>query len=326
MEETIEFKLLRHVHERTLPFLPFAARQDIGGFIVDQLAKLLGPAPARPAACDVLDRDGFLQLGPLLTTPQIADILAYLREFPAFDGHTLMQSDRKPRSWDDLAASAHYAAYQRAVIVGAPHLLALANRRDIVELAAARLGCWPTLYSLHGWWSFGGRPQPARYAQTFHRDADDYRFCTLFVYLTDVGAEDGPHQFIRASHSLEGVREALRRAAATEPGIDAGQAESLMDAGYGLDDLYEHLFGSQIVTITGAAGEGFMADTTGLHRGLPPTRGNRMMFWARYGLLRNANADEDWFEPVPSHELACALADDPMTRYLNRVHVRFPPA
>lgn len=318
MQESIDFKLLRHVHARAFPYVPFGVRKEIGDFITSQISRLIGKPPDPPASYREFDREGLIQLGRLLTPQQIADILNHLKEFSVFDAHTLMQSSRKPEEWSHLSQTAHYASYQRGVIVRAPHLLSLANRPDVIALAAAALGCWPTLYSLHAWWSFGGREAPARYAQTFHRDFDDYRFCTLFVYLTDVDDAGGPHQFIRTSHRLEGIREMLLRAAVDDPSVDPAQAESLITAGYGLDEVFESLFGANIETITGPSGHAFLADTSGLHRGVPPARGNRLIFWARYGLMPNSTIDEDWFVPAPSSEIACALPDDPITKYINR--------
>jgi hypothetical protein len=321
-QDAIDFKLLRHVHARALPYVPFSARQEVADFIVEKINGLIGRPPPAPAAHMELEREGLLRLGSLMAPQQVADVVAYLKDFRVFDGHMLMQSDRVPKDWGELARTAHYAAYQRGVIVRAPHLLGIANRPEIVALAAAKLGCWPTLYSLHAWWSFGGRPMPARYAQAFHRDVDDHRFCTLFIYLTDVDAARGPHQFIRSSHRVEGLREMLTRAANRDPSIDPNEAETLITAGYGLDDVYERLFGENIETITGAAGDAFLADTSGLHRGLPPRAGNRLILWARYGLLPNSGVDEDWFEPVPRSELTCELPDDALTRYINRALVR----
>ena len=318
VDTSTDFKLLRHAHARALAYVPLGARQAIGDFISGHINKLIGRPPEPPAAHRDFERDGLIRLGRLLTPSQVADIVSYLKNFAVFDGHVLMQSDRTPRDWADLSRTAHYAAYQRGVVVRAPHLLALANRPEVIALAAAKLGCWPTLYSLHAWWSFGGRPDLARYAQAFHRDVDDYRFCTLFVYLTDVDSDRGPHQYIRTSHRLDGVKDMLRRAAISDPSVDPENAEGFFTEGYGMDPAYERLFGDNVLTVTDPAGHGFLADTSGLHRGLPPVRGDRLIFWARYGLLPNALVDEDWFEPVPPGELACELPDDPITRYINR--------
>jgi hypothetical protein len=321
-QEAIDFKLLRHVQARALPFIPLAARRQIGDFVAGKISELIGAPPPPPPSHAEFEREGLLPLGRVMTPLQVSEVVDHLKGFAVFDGHMLMQSDRVPREFIDLSRTAHYAAYQRAAVVRAPHLLSIANRPEIIALAASMLGCWPTLYSLHAWWSFGGRPVPARYSQAFHRDTDDIRFCTLFIYLTDVDIERGPHQFIRRSHRLEGLSEMLERAAAVDPSVDPGDAESLMVTGYGLDDVYERLLGTNIETIIGDAGCAFMADTSGLHRGLPPRTGDRLIFWARYGLLPNWSMDEDWFEPVPRSELACPLPDDALTRYINRALIR----
>ena len=37
-------------------------------------------------------------------------------------------------------------------------------------------------------------------AQLFHFDMDRIRFLKVFIYLTDVGTENGPHVYVRGSH------------------------------------------------------------------------------------------------------------------------------
>ncbi len=322
MQDSFDFKLMRHVQAQMMDCVPLAVRERLSDYIAGRVNLAVGKGPERLASSADFEHDGVMPLGALLSSGQVGDVVAHLRNFPVFDGHILGQSDRTPRELDELMKTAHYGAHQRAAVLRAPHLLALANRPDIVSLAAAKLGCWPTLYSVHAWWSFGGRADLARYAQSFHRDLDDFRFCTLFVYLTNVDADGGPHQYIRTSHRLDGVREMLRRAAKHDPSIDPEQAESFFIEGYGLDDVYENLFGDAIMTITGPSGHGFIADTSGLHRGLRPVRGNRLIFWARYGMLANAGIDEYGFEPVPMKELSSPLPDDAITRYINRCLVQ----
>lgn len=320
-QDMIDFKLLRHVHNRAIGYVPLEARQHMSEFIADHINRLIGKPPAATEPYSHFARDGVIQFGNVLTNPQISEIISYFKDFAVFDGHTLMHSDRIPRNWNDLRQYAHYASYQRSTVIRAPYLMELANHPSIISLAAAHLGCWPTLYSLHAWWSFGGRPIPARYAQTFHRDLDDYRFCTLFIYLTDVNVDGGPHQYITTSHRVDGVRKMLAEAANYDPSVSIKNPEDYFSEGYGQDDVFHRIFNKNIVTITGEAGHGFLADTTGLHRGLPPTKHNRLIFWARYGLLPNSLIDEDWFSPVPANELPYALPTDSITKYINRCQV-----
>jgi hypothetical protein len=82
-----------------------------------------------------------------------------------------------------------------------PHLLETALAHT--DLVAAYLGCDPpVMYSINVFWTRPGPAAARKDIQEFHRDKDDERFVTMFVFLTDVfedGAQDieGPDGVIR---------------------------------------------------------------------------------------------------------------------------------
>lgn len=147
-------------------------------------------------------------------------------------------------------------------ILRAPHVQDLFNDPAVLETAELYLGCKPLLDNIGAWWAFGDRPA-AKGTQRYHRDFDSLRGFKLFIYLTDVDAESGPHVFMKTSHRS---RE-----------LDTGQAQQ--------DGVVRQYFGNaNEVTVTGKAGTRFLADTFGFHKGALPGRGRRLMITAQYNV------------------------------------------
>jgi hypothetical protein len=153
-------------------------------------------------------------------------------------------------------------AYALRAVLGNPDIRALINAPRVLRVAAAYLGCKPTLSSIGVRWSFPGNRQPGA-TQYFHRDPDDWKFVKLFVYLTDVDEDCGPHIFVEGSHRTAGQMRARPYPQATVEREYPGGARA----------------------ITGPRGTAFMADTYGIHAGLVPTRRPRLMMQVQYSLL-----------------------------------------
>jgi hypothetical protein len=195
--------------------------------------------------CERLNDEGYSSLGQTLSAAQATEIVDYFLARPCFSGHVAGAGDGVARMVGGGAENFHYGAYSPTDIVQAPHLIELANHPQILEIAHRYLGCMPTLYSLNAWWSFSGHGK-ASLSQEFHRDMDGYRFCTLFVFLTDVGAKSGAHLFIRQSHRYELVDALVQRVAvavAQKIGRTVTAAELYEPmSGYGHDPLYGEIF------------------------------------------------------------------------------------
>jgi hypothetical protein len=267
---------------------------------------------------------GLAELGPVLTSAQVNETLAYFRERPVYASHVATLADEAPGSIESIRSRVHYGAYDVGDILNAPHLLELANSPDLLSAAAAYLGCIPSLYSVNCWWTFGGHSTPAPVAQRLHRDPDDLRFCTLFVYLTDVADDAGPHIYVTDTHNCERFDpEAKKRLMGT--GMDAAQAQGLINFSYyhdgneaPLDQMVTLLFPERMKRLTAAAGSALLEDTYGLHRGASQSRTDRLMFWARYGLGANYAYDVDKTRPRKM-DWRHRLPDSPLARYVNRL-------
>lgn len=269
---------------------------------------------------DELNAEGRTLFGPILTREQAAHVVDHFVARPCYNGHVVAFSDGIGRRIGAGAETFHYGSYSLEDVVTAPYLLEIANHPTMVGIAEAYLGCTPTIYSLNTWWSFSGHGR-AEVAQAFHRDLDDFKFCTLFVLLTDVDLESGAHVFIRRTHRYDLVEARLREMAPSlEVRVgDAVTPENLYRAnGSAPDWPFEEIFPDLTDTITGPAGFAFMADTGGFHRGIPLTRGRRLMFWARYGLYRNWTNYNDRLQPVDRVLVGDRLPADERTAYINR--------
>ncbi len=231
-----------------------------------------------------------IDLGVLVDAAKTADMLGHFRASPLYAAHTIEHSDGVPRTFEAVRDSAHYGCYDRAHVMRCPHLIEIANDPRLLQIAEAYLRCPPTIYSLNAWWSFAQSATPARYSQSLHRDIEELRFVTLFIYLTPVGDKNGPHRYVRHSHTKPTLTEALVKA-----GWQAGAVGPLINplfagTGYDHSDKADALLGHLATVWKGPAGSAIMADTYGLHMGIPLVEGERLMMWVRYGLGPNCSS------------------------------------
>lgn len=234
-----------------------------------------------------LERDGIAKLGNFLDAAAIARIRAHLEgaalreRFPPCRGSFTL---------DTVPENVHVAEFHTEHILECPDVLAVANHPRLLAAAARYLGCKPTISNLSIWWSLPA-DGTAQEAENFHRDVDDWRFVKLFVYLSDVGPGGGPHCFVRGSHrSWRFVRK--RR-------IDDAEVSAVFAA----DDMLQ---------IQGKAGDAFLEDTFGLHKGQPPRSDRRLLFQVEYSV--NPIAVYDYHPAALSPQAAL----DP---YINRLFV-----
>lgn len=257
------------------------------------------PGLARLAA------DGHLALGEVLDRAAVLRLVEHFKARKVYAAHVPVYSDGKARSVAATRRLSDYGSYRLADVLSAPGVLDLALRPDILGLATAYLGALPYLYSAHAWWTYADRPEPAR-THRVHRDQDDFRFLSLFVYLTEVRDEaDGPTVYYTGSHRKASL--ANRSTAAADPVLRA-EADRIgrIDAFFPprsanatrLDQELRSLLAPTATVFLGPAGSAFIADTFGLHRGTMPRGRDRLAVWLRYGLYRNWAYRTDRTRPV----------------------------
>lgn len=159
-----------------------------------------------------------------------------------------------------------------------PELKTLALHPDITRVAAIHLGAEPKIIDVSLWRSNVPDQDTAKFyapdgAQGWHRDVDDWRACKLFVYLTDVDHDTGPHMFVPGSHRPEYFE---ARGMAPDRYFYNGGREP------GVAEIIDMMPRMEIV---GPAGLMFVANTYAFHRGRVPTKGPRLLFQVCYGLM-----------------------------------------
>ena len=225
-----------------------------------------------------LNGDGIVTLGEKLNISQLEDIWTYLKDKSCRDSHYFHQTSGQLSSVDDIRSrGSHYASYSRVTILNCPHLLDLCNDPAVISLIGSYLGCVPTLSGINLFWTFA-TPESGN-VSVFHRDQNGFRSVSMYVFLTEVDSDSGPHQYVRSSADHETCREVLNEG--TNKSVDVDQFFSPPWA----SDMVEEVFGQRVTTVEGVPGTTFLTDAYGLHRGVLPKKQDRLLFYAVYSLI-----------------------------------------
>lgn len=255
------------------------------------------PAPLsttdEPLAVE-LRETGLLMLPEILTQSEVHEMAAFLGARP------------------DIIREGPVHANIVEDIARAPHALRLATHPRILSLVGAYLGAAPVITDLCAW-----RTEPSATddygAHIFHRDRDDFRACKMFLYLSDVETEDGPHIFARGSHNPSSTARILN-----QRGLDMSFMKPVFyGPGRQIADTIPAIFGDHVIEITGKAGTSFLEGTYGFHRGKPVKRKDRLLFQVLYATVIYPHRYER-FAPIALMDIPEDCIDNELTRYALR--------
>ena len=300
-------------------------RRDIGKILTKSVPKFKPAAPNEEAvaAANDLQQKGYHKFDKLPADFGAADVRARLENSPLSNAAALNYQaklvERNEFLLKDKPSDVFLASYKVEDVIRCTPLVKLACDPNIVAAIQAYIGCTPTISGFQIWHTFPGYVDIP--AENFHRDRDCFRFIKLFVYLSDVDAGAGPHQYVQLSHNPEALQEYVKSRGMN---IDLMRLFKGNSRDLKLAEI-ESIFGPNVLTITGAAGSAFLEDTYGLHRGTRPTTSPRMIFSVTYtGLpLRYANANDRTYEMNRSLSFAEIGLNEPsdLERYLLRYYV-----
>lgn len=139
---------------------------------------------------------------------------------------------------------------------------------SFVALAQEYLGARPSADILNMWWhtSFAHGPD-SEAGQFFHFDMDRPKWLKIFIYLTDVTPQSGPHAFVAGSHRTDGIPKSLLRKGYVR----------LSD-----DEVTSRFEPNDILELTAPRGSVIVEDTRGLHKGKHVERGDRLMLQIQF--------------------------------------------
>jgi hypothetical protein len=240
-----------------------SVRRAISSLIAASLRRRHGDVPQTGhdhramEAADDLECNGLAILDPLLSTAQVDRMVEY------FMSRDVVGPGDIDMPFKSLPEGAAAAAYRLDTVLACPDILSALNAPRVLRIASRYLGCKPTLSSVGVRWSFPRADGKTR-TQNYHRDLDDWRFFKLFIYLTDVDEESGPHTYVQGSHKT---------------------AFGLTAKAYDCEDLGQRYGAKKIVSVLGPRGTTFLADTLGIHCGISPVKRPRLILQIQYSLL-----------------------------------------
>lgn len=257
-----------------------------------------------------LFEDGITAPMDFLTGLQVDEITNYFKGKQCLPYHVSTPNQTKGEmSLSEALDSSNFATYPITDIINAPYLLKIATSKEFLDVANKYLCPNPLLYSIGLFWAgSGANINPIN--QAFHRDYDDFKFLSLFVYLTDIdNYDDGPHIYLKKTHSPERIEEyfntlnysKLDRVLLGITSYIYGITSGYKYLGYGnsffpkvtlaefndshkLHPAYEKIMKDLAVKIFAKRGKGFYADVGGFHKGVIPKSKPRLIFWARFGV------------------------------------------
>lgn len=162
-------------------------------------------------------------------------------------------------------------------------LLHVALDVKLLEIVAAYLGMWPSLHSVGAWLNYP-TDEPGTSSQLWHHDPEDLKLIKTFIYLEDVGEDNGPFTYLPGTHPF---------------GPNVGTAAHAPRQGVGDEQIATLFPASAWRVCAGPAGTMIVADTLGFHRGGKPTAGTRLLVTFTYT------------SGTPLVEPALRLKDDP---------------
>lgn len=205
---------------------------------------------------DQLRRNGYLVFERALP-PEVCDrLVEFARTTPAkirrMDGETAGKADRSAVFAGENPVAVRYD-YQTEDLLNNPEVQGLLADRSLLCLTQQYLGCQPVADVLSMWWHTNFHAQPdSEAAQYFHFDMDRIKWLKVFIYLSDVGIDNGPHSFVVGSHRDGGVPWHLGR-----KGYSRLSDEEVL-AEYGAE---------RCLSVTAPRGSIIVEDTRGLHKG-----------------------------------------------------------
>lgn len=227
-------------------------------------------AAQRSALGERLRRDGVVVFPSALPAEVCDRLQAFAARTPAtirpMDGQSADVTRQALYEPDNLQAVRY--DYQPSDLLDQAEVQDLLADPSLLALVQDYLGCEPLADVLGMWWHTAFHDHPdSKAAQFFHFDMDRFQWLKVFIYLTDVGPDNGPHAFVRGSHRTGGIPPHI-----LERGYVRLTDEEVA-ATYPAED---------ILAFTAPRGSIIVEDTRGLHKGVHVRDGARLILQLQF--------------------------------------------
>jgi hypothetical protein len=228
-----------------------------------------------------ISENGYCHLGKLFSDDEVNELLNLIKNEPGYNYHIAANSYNREAKVFTEDLDWNVLSYEPSVFLRSKTLLDKITKPEILSLVQSYLGCFPTMYSVNCVWSKFTNQEFK--TQLVHRDYDDFKFVSFFVFLTDIDDNNGPHMYYPKTQNGEDQSE--------EP-----------------------------IIVKGEKGTAFLADVYGLHNGVPLKSGNRCLLWCRFGLMLNNMHYKDQCNlfATDSENIFDKIEDNEYNRYLLR--------
>lgn len=161
-------------------------------------------------------------------------------------------------------------AIDQQKVLAIPAVQKIAADPALLSIIGSYLGCQPIHVQTSCWWSVNRSTRNSKLsksAQLFHQDKEFLRFVKVFIYLTPVNSEHGPHCYVEESFK---------------------NYEDYVPPGYKFSDrisdknIIEWYGESKVKTFTAPKGTVLIEDTNGFHKGTTVKKGHRLMLQLEY--------------------------------------------
>jgi hypothetical protein len=160
--------------------------------------------------------------------------------------------------------------YSESILEHSPEIQSIAKSSYFLKIAESFLGVPPSLDSVAAWRTFplGSDSSPSsKGAQLFHYDLDRLSWLKIFIYLTNVDENSGPHWYVEGSHIPENKR------------------KNILKRGYVRleDEELEFVYGkNKLKKVMGSAGTILYGNTLAFHKGESPRSSERLILELQY--------------------------------------------
>ena len=228
-------------------------------------------------------------------------IINYFKNVSGYNSHVPIYSEKRVRfSEDGNTTNNGYISFDTETVLNCPQikdsLLQISKNKSI----GAYLKCKPKLYSCNTFWTF--KKDEKLLTHSWHRDLDDFKFLSVFIFWTKTDEDYGYIKFVEGSHNhsrhekllnsckKDWINKSFDNTYTNFPSCELRDKFYRLNKGvpngYGHNKLYEKIFQDNIVKLCGPPGSYIICDTFGLHSGSPVLR-PRLVTWFRFGLYEN---------------------------------------